>query len=378
MSSNDYSEDGNYKFMNIEDKDAQRIVNKVNEFGRLDKLLDIDKSERARVFSSKRILVNAMYSLSYAKPHKERMMSEFIKLPSGIDKIIYTLCAGLYSQGFKLSFNWLSAFTNKSQIELEEIISKMDSSIIRYEKGEDPLLSFQSRSFAEDFMDSKNLEDSAYNEYKHVKIETVKSFLSWIVGYIDSRNPNFHSRYYRASSRLLSYSLLTKWFTSDEVEQLYKHLRSYWQDNARFWEQYALLSIHNFHYEEAIAYARQATKIYSDAFTLNTLGMVLMKSSYSYVSPGSDQSIALLKEGISYLHKSRESRRGDDYPYTTFFAHARQYLSQTNVNKKLVAEELNGYFLEWMYSARHHVMFNNPRSQHNLRNIQLNWIKELS
>ena len=378
LASNSLYEDFNSVYSNILEKDAKRIIEKVSEYGRLDRLLDYPPEKRVKVFVSKKLLVNAMYSLSYAKPHKDRMMSDFITLNSEIEKIIYVLTSALSSQGFRLPISWLSAYTGISQIQIDAIIRNINSSALRYQTGTESAIEIQSRVFAEDFMDSKNTEGSEYTEYKIVKFKALESFLTWISKYIDSRSPNFHSSYYRSSSRLLSYSLLSKWFNYDQVNELYKSLRPYWQDNARFWEQYALLSLTMSDYDHSIAYARQAVKIYTDAFTLNTLGLVLVKSSYSMYRAGASESLLLLREGIEYLMKSRESRRGDDYPYITFFSHIRQYARLLKGKDKWIIDELNSNFVEWMHSAKHHPMFSNPKSQENLRRIQLLWLRDIS
>lgn len=378
MTSNGIMEEMEILLRRIDVGDAKKIIAKLGSFGRLDRLLDFPKDDRPKIFTSKKYLVNAMYSLSYAQGHKDRMMSEFINLDSGIEKIIYLLAASLASQGFSLPINWLAAYTNNTQLDIDKLVKGLDSSVIRYESSNPPSISMQSRVFAEDFMDQNNTQSQEYDEYRYVKYNTLETFLFWIAKHVDSEHPNFHSSYYRVSSRLLSFSLLEKWFSLEEVSNLYGVVRPAWQDNARFWEQYALLKLAMSDYDKAIAYSRQATRIYSDAFTLNTLGLILMKSSYSMHRPGSEDSLRLFREGIKYLTESRESRRGDDYPYTTFFTYTIRFANSSQTKEKWLLDELNGYFTEWMFSARQNSMFSGGHNKIYLDRMRLEWLRAIS
>ncbi|MFK7601152.1 hypothetical protein ACI3L1_02950 [Deinococcus sp. SM5_A1] len=353
--------------------DAGRIVDKISEFGRLDKLLEIKPSKRVETFRRKRSLINAMYSLSHAKPHKDRMLSEFLGLNDETQKVIYILCAALYSQGFKLSLSWLSALTNQSQTTIESIVNGIPSDLIRYETGSEHTVSTVNKVFAEDFMDRKNTSSPMYEEYRVAKEYTLIAFLKWLSKYVDSRHPDLDSRYYRASSRLLDFALLLKWFDTETVHKIYDELRPFWGSNARFWEQYAILALRDQYYDRAMAYARLATKIHEDGFTLNTLGMVLMKSSYEAVNVGEAKSKELLFEGISLLKKSQDAKRGADYPFITFFSHIRHYANKLNGNDPALLIELHTTFNEWILNAKHHPLFQSVESQEDLKKIQLEW-----
>jgi hypothetical protein len=104
----------------------------------------------------------------------------------------------------------------------------------------------------------------------------------------------------------------------------YERLEDEYAWNARFWEQRALLASGAGKHEKAQSWATTAVSKLRDSYSLNTVGVVLMRRALAEASDA-QWPMASFVEAEQYLRESRGKRAtglGRDraeYPYVTFF-----------------------------------------------------------
>lgn len=126
--------------------------------------------------------------------------------------------------------------------------------------------------------------------------------------------------------RTIEYRIVSALMDADSVQGLLgKALAETWYEsmsdsygwNARYWEQRALASESNL--PHAFSYATRAVSILRDAFSLNTLGTILMRRANEHRA-SRDERVSYWREACAALHDSTVEGEGRfEHPFMTFF-----------------------------------------------------------
>lgn len=114
---------------------------------------------------------------------------------------------------------------------------------------------------------------------------------------------------------------------TQDVDDWYERMEPVYSWNARYWEQRAL-GLPNAP-ERAYSYAKRAARLHSDAFTLNTLGTILMRRAVEEPSGlGPAQRKQYWRDGVEALVRSRDLGAGRfEHPFVTFFSYTLRLLA---------------------------------------------------
>jgi hypothetical protein len=129
---------------------------------------------------------------------------------------------------------------------------------------------------------------------------------------------------YRIVAALMDYDFVKRVVSRADVDSWYAQLEPHYAWNARYWEQRAL-ALENA-LDRAFSYANRAVQLHRGAFTLNTLGVVLMRRSRSAAgqSPRGPW-FKYWQEAETALAESLVDGAGRfDHPYMTFFGHTKR------------------------------------------------------
>ena len=130
--------------------------------------------------------------------------------------------------------------------------------------------------------------------------------------------------FHRAASQMMDIAFVQRLLGREDVDSWYESLRPHYKWQARFWEQRALGLPDAL--DKAYSYAERAVDLHRDAFSLNTLGTVLMRRA---AHPNTDNSMrqTYWQQAVGALAESREDGRGRfDFPFMTFFSHSTRIL----------------------------------------------------
>jgi len=140
--------------------------------------------------------------------------------------------------------------------------------------------------------------------------------------YISPQTISQRTLHARIARELMDVQILTDWIGPANVERWYEQQAPHHDWNARFWEQRALGASERGSWDRAESYAERAVRIHPDPFTLNTLGVVLLRKALSF-DAGTPAVWEYYERAIRALTESRE--RGSDaymHPFITFFRYA--------------------------------------------------------
>jgi hypothetical protein len=131
---------------------------------------------------------------------------------------------------------------------------------------------------------------------------------------------------YKIARALMDIESVRRFRGTDDVDDWYEDLESAYAWNARFWEQRAL-GLRG-HLDRAYSFARRAVSKSEDAFTLNTLGTVLMWRAVDKAPRSAGTRLQYWTEAVDALARSRDRGRNEfEHPYVTFFSYTAQLIS---------------------------------------------------
>lgn len=176
--------------------------------------------------------------------------------------------------------------------------------------------------------------------------KNIMIFISDRVGAAGIRRKDF---YYRAASQMMDLAFVQRVVGKNEVDGWYEGLTEYYGWNARFWEQRALGLPDTL--DRAYSYAKRAVDKHKDAFTLNTLGTVLMRrTAHAHTIDSSRH--RYWKGATDALEESRRDGRGRfELPFLTFFGQTLKVRDAVPVLGPAWEEEMREAVVNWAFEA---------------------------
>jgi hypothetical protein len=160
----------------------------------------------------------------------------------------------------------------------------------------------------------------------------------------------------RFVAELMDADRVVRWFGEERADDWYQELHEIYSWNSRYWEQRSLAEVNSRRprYEKAEAWAREALARHEDAFSLNTLGTVLLRRATAGDLFEADRFF----EGLGYVRVAESSLvRPSEHPYVTALSYLRNALADgvgTEYDQRRLRESTN----EWVRLARESAVWN--------------------
>jgi len=137
---------------------------------------------------------------------------------------------------------------------------------------------------------------------------------------------------------------------AEKALQWYDSLESAFDWNARFWEQRALTAAEAGLFEPAYSWAKQAVIRREDAFSLNTVGVVLMRRALYEARVGQwpTDSFEAAHEALSTARDLEGSQA--EYPFDTFFSYTLRLIERVPSRDSALNEQLRNLWMNWQLS----------------------------
>ena len=170
-------------------------------------------------------------------------------------------------------------------------------------------------------------------------------------------------------------AILTDWLGPENVEAWYEQQAPLHDWNARFWEQRGLAASERGSWERAESYAERAVRAHPDPFTLNTLGVILLRKALSF-EVGSPATWEYYERAVRALTESRELGR-DAYmhPFITFLRYALRIVRREkdatggSIDPRVVRD-----WNDWMFRARASPVFRRRDLRTELDDVEREWL----
>jgi hypothetical protein len=143
-----------------------------------------------------------------------------------------------------------------------------------------------------------------------------------------------------------------------------------------FWEQRGLAASGRGRWDLAESYAERAVALHEGAFTLNTLGVILLRKALETTLPGAAERMAYFERAVRALEDSRQQGRDRFmHPYVTFFEYTlRLALEHRQVDPRLPPRMVNAWGT-WAGHAQHSNVFQGAAMRAQLDGYSAAWFQ---
>ena len=152
---------------------------------------------------------------------------------------------------------------------------------------------------------------------------------------------------YRIARSLMGNAFVMKLATPQDGLDFYAALEPAYDWNARFWEQRALAAADLGRYEEAFSWAKQGVGRRADSYTLNTVGVVLMRRALNEASSNfwPAESFETAERALAEARDLEGSQA--EYPYEAFFNYVPRLLRKVSKRDRALNDQLRTTWLNW-------------------------------
>jgi hypothetical protein len=314
--------------------DCERIIQKLEQFGKLGDLRGKSKTVQLRQFlgRSKKQLLVAMKEATSGIGFDVILESEFKSLSGENARIAYTIACLAYMHGGPVRRRHLLASMSGTDLEKASILSNdLRGVIVRWNDHEDLLIP-RHRVIAK--------QVATESAPIGIRAVAVSIFLSQISGDITPHNITKRTPEYIAYRGIINFDNMLDLFGEDYevIAGVYNELKDYYQHDFLFWLQFGRAEVYFDHFAVAENYLAQSLAI-RDAGNFqahHSLGVLFLKRARLEENPASAE--ADLRRGEDILrHQIAERGDVDSYPYAALITHKYRYL-KTRGSPRLAAE----------------------------------------
>ena len=347
-----------YWYGKLTDEDVDRVLDKLQERGRLSGLTNLDVAERRRHFvvSANRSLFDAMAELETGQGFQETAMKLFDSVPSLELKNLYAAACLCYDQSVPIPTGIGADFAGVAPKDLPALLDKQMRGILMLTR-----IGIRPPHRITASLVVKTLRDG-------IKLSTSLDICKALAPHIDERAMSEGTREYRIARHLMNHRTIRNY--SDEISgrQWYADLLTHYRWSGRYWDQRALFESSVGQDTTARSYAEMSVNVHPHPFGYNTLGTVLLRMA---IKQGS---VSILSEGISHLKEAKRRRDWGEraHPYTAFFASLIDYAERWGIDA--VSQRVRNEWDSWYREAQSSHIFGTRAGIAQLQNWQRRWL----
>lgn len=354
-----------YRLDLLSNADIDRLLNKLRDAHRMGVLTRKSLDEQRRYFRkvSNRQLLVAMSRLEGGRGFINKIRDEYSSDISNPEmRSIYALSCITYNLGYPLPFGVAcTALAIKSETLSQALTNELIGLIYVDNKGLRPRHRVIASIVINNILQPHEIYELTLNLSKTLS------------PYITPNTIRQRTLHYRIVRLLMDEGFVCDLLGARRARDWYADLEQFYEWNARYWEQRALVEVRNFNFPRARSYAEQALQIHRHPFTMNTLGSILTLMAIEHFIPGSAEAREIFWEGVGYLKDSRKREGTGIHPYATFFNRALNYARKLK-EKGLTDQKLFSEWQHWIDHAKMAVVFKHLENNEQLQDFQSQWI----
>jgi hypothetical protein len=354
----------------LSDADVDRLVNRLDQAGRLGRITRFSRGERRYYFvnESDRDLFAAIARLSNAVGFRERLRRVYENVDDGPLRNVLAASAMSYALGYSLPVSVAAAV---SGVSVRDILTATgpdgvleEAVIVRAGKARP-----RQRAIA-----GLIVNDVLPLQVRYRLSAALARTIAPYVTRETIRQQSIHAKIVR---ELMDADLLRGWVGTDLVESWYAELLGPYGWNARYWEQRGLAASRRGEFDVAESYAQKAVDIHADPFTLNTLGVILLRRAVNDSKLGPDGSRRYYRRGVDALRESEQRAGGRfEHPFITFFRYTQRFAFSANGRSDMaLRQELRVIWDEWYGRAQRTEAFAHAEGQQDLLEFHMDWVR---
>lgn len=360
---------GRLELGQLSDADINSLIMRLREAGRLGRITGRNRGGQITYFrtESRRSLFSAMARLEHAEGFTDRLRHQYDAL--GADSPLqraYGACSLVHALGYRTP---LPLLLRVSELTVKELIRAKQQNVDFAELVSLERDSVRARQrtlaslVAEEVLTSGDRYDLA------------AAIAEGLAPHISPATIRQRTIYARIASEIMDERILRDWIGLDQVERWYEQQAGLHGWNARFWEQRALAASARSLWDRAESYAEKAVDIREDPFTLNTLGVILLRKAAETTRAGTEHRWGFYWRGVRALEQSRE--RGNEefmHPHVTFFEYTIRLAHDELTSGGAIPPQVLRTWQDWLLRARWSPAFAHPEMARQIEEFHARWL----
>jgi hypothetical protein len=318
-----------------------RLVDKLAEKRRLGIIRDKDRQQRVRYFNDRgREIFSAMAELESGRGFVSRIMDEFETVRTLEARRLLGSAAILSDLGYQLPVSMAKLVSGLTPADMDKLIRDGELADLVTAHGAGSLRLRHRRL-------GTLLVTHCID--KDFRFELANAIAKALAPHISPAAISAGTLHYRMARALMGAATLRNLF-KDDVQMVldwYESVQLEYDWNARYWEQRALAASEFGLFEPAYSWAREAVARHEDAYTLNTVGTVLMRRALSEATEEYWPTITFEMAETSLAEARELEGSNSEYPYETFFRHVGRLVEKVKVRDRALNDQLRNLWLNW-------------------------------
>jgi hypothetical protein len=352
----------------LSDPDINTLIATLRDAGRLGRISRLERGGQLAYFrtTNHRELFPAMAALESAEGFTQRMRRQYDAVADRRLRRVYAACAMLHSVGFSTP---IAVAAGTGGLQVRELVraARQDDEFAELVILDGSTIRTRQRTLA------TLLADDVLSQGDRFDVSS--SLATSLAPQVNPMTISERTLAARITGTLMDEKVLRGWLGLARVESWYEEQAPGHDWNARFWEQRALAASAKLLWNKAESYAERAVAIHADAFTLNTLGTILLRKALETTSPDTEPRWGYWIRAVRALEESRRDGRDRfEHPYVTFFDYTLRVATEHRAANGSVPERLTSAWSDWMTKARAGTLFRRGEMREQLDGFQADWL----
>jgi hypothetical protein len=359
------SDAGTWHLSRLSNREVHALVTKLADAGRLGRITDRDRRGREDYFKveSGRQLVEGMARLESGAGFIDRLESQYQSITDPALRAAYGIACLSYALGYSIPVPILATSAGVSA-----------ASLIAALEHDQPLSEVMQLTGRRIRPRHRRLASIVVEQVLGAadRYELSLALARNLSPYITPATISQRTLPYRIGRELMSARIIGDWIGVGEADGWYAELLDVYDWNARYWEQRALASARAGVFDRAESFAANGVRVRRDAFTLTTLGSVLLRKSHLWATPGSDGSWDFYWRGVEALRDAALRAEGRvELPYLAFFQNTLELAEKIRspIDPQVLAE-----WAHWDTEASDIQLFAHSEFRNQLQDFRQRWM----
>lgn len=359
---------GPLRMRRLSDTDIERLLDKLHAARRLGRLTGWTREAQRQYFkvTAHRQLLDGMSGLEAGRGFTDRISTEYARIDRADHQRAFVISCITYALGYPIPAAMLSSAARIKSSDLSAALigeGSLSDLLVLTPRGVKPRHRRVASTMLESVLTSK---EQVY--------ELALALAKELAPYITPDTIRQRTLPYLITSRLMDHALLSQWIGSEHIAPWYDEVESSYDWNARYWEQRALAAARRGWYDRAESYAASAVERHRGAFTLTTLGTILLRKAVQWSEPGSDQAEDYFWRGVERLREARQYNANQHpHPYNAFFTYTLQFVDRS-YRGVAASQEIIREWRRWWDDALRSPSFEHPELREQLQRFQEAWL----
>lgn len=327
----------------LRDREIDWLIEKLQEHNRLNRIKDLSPRERVGFFAQthRRSLFDGLAAATQGRTFIARAENEYAAALADVHALVAQIVLISSELGYSLPEGLVARISGLQVGRLANLLEN-DAVMSRICYRASGQIAPRHRRLAARLSETLLKAEDRWS----ITLKLAKALRPYVDGEAISRR----TRATRLAGQLMDADRIVGWFGHERADTWYQEVYDEFSWNSRYWEQRALAEIQapKPRFEKSEAWAREAVSRHRDAYSLNTLGTVLLRKATTL----SQFDLDLFVDGLREVENAEENlRRPSKHPYVTALYYLRRSLRRRGLSEH-TRKKLNSELNEWVARAQ--------------------------